>query len=398
MKGKLLIIILFLAAAGGIFAYSVRRRGPGETAALAPAVGPAGPAAAGDGPVVVTMLYGTEKRDFIEAMAADFHRQHPRIRLELSGVGSLEAADRMVEGGDKALPTVVSPADSLVLNMLASDWQTKHGTPLFDAEGDGAPQPLVITPLVFVAWEDRARVLEKVGGGRITWKVLRQALAAARGWPAVGGDAEWGFVKLGHTDPTRSNSGLQALLSMALEFHGKRTLAVGDLLEPGFQSFVRDIERGVTKFEASTGTFITDMVRFGPSKYDIALAYESLAIAQLENAQGRWGNLRVYYPSPSLWSDHPIAVCASGRLAPEVREAALTWIRYLRSRPVQDKALAFGFRPADPAVPLRGADAKNPFQRLSAYGLKVDVPPSAPPPQGAVVRNLLTMWTRLGVR
>jgi ABC-type Fe3+ transport system substrate-binding protein len=398
MKGKTLIILGFLAAAGVILYVTVAKRSAPEVPGAAPGA-PAAPAAAG-GPAAVTtvaMLYGTEKREFVEQMAAEFGKQRPDVRLQLTALGSLDAADRILEG--RETPAVFSPGDSLVLNMLASDWQTKHGTALFESEGEGAPQPLLITPLVFVAWEDRAKALEKAGGGRITWKGLRKALASPKGWAGAGGDPEWGFVKLGHTNPTRSNSGLQALLSMTLEYHGaQRPLAVSDLLAPELQGFLKDIETGVTKFENSTGTFMTDMVRFGPSKYDIAVVYESLVIAQIENAQGRWGSLRVYYPTPSLWSDHPVALVRARPLGPAEREAALAWIRYLRSRPAQERALAHGFRPADPAVPLRTTDPKNPFERLKPYGLKVEIPPAANAPEGPVVRNLLTLWTRLGLR
>jgi ABC-type Fe3+ transport system substrate-binding protein len=398
MKGKTLIILGFLAAAGVILYVTVARKSSPPASAPAPGA----PAATGSAAVpaagtTVSMLYGTEKREFIEEMAVEFAKQRPDVKLQLTGLGSLEAADRILEGQDP--PAVFSPGDSLVLNMLASDWQTKHQTALFDSEGEGAPQPLLITPLVFVAWEDRAKALVKASGGRITWKGLRKALASPRGWAGAGGDPEWGFVKLGHTNPTKSNSGLQALLSMAIEHHGaQRPLAVSDLLAPDLQGFLKDIETGVSKFESSTGTFMTDMVRFGPSKYDIAVVYESLVIAQIENAQGRWGSLKVYYPSPSLWSDHPVALLRARPLGPAEREAALAWIRFLRSRPAQERALAHGFRPADPAVPLRTPDAKNPFKRLQAYGLKVEIPPAVNAPEGPVVRNLLTLWTRLGLR
>lgn len=64
--------------------------------------------------------------------------------------------------------------------------------------------------------------------------------------------------------------------------------------------FVKGVEKGVAKFESSTGTFMTDMVRFGPSKYDVAVAYESLAISELADAAGRWGKLKVYYPATTV--------------------------------------------------------------------------------------------------
>jgi len=264
------------------------------------------------------------------------------------------------------------------------------------AKGDEAPQPLVITPLVFAIWEDPANVLLKAAGGHVSWKAIHKAVSSNRGWPAIGGKSDWGFVKLGHTDPTKSNSGMQALLLMTLEFHGKTSgLTVADLLKPDYQAFVASVEKGVPKFEASTGAFMTDMIRFGPSKYDIAVVYENLVISQIENAQGRWGNLRIYYPDTTLWSDHPIALLSGDWVIDAEKRAARAFIAFLRSRPMQERALAYGFRPADPSVPIRTADAQNPCTRLAQYGVKVDIPPVATPPDGPVIRNMLTMWSRV---
>ena len=203
-------------------------------------------------------------------------------------------------------------------------------------------------------------------------------------------------MKLGHTDPTRSNSGLQSLLLMTFEYYGKTTgLTVGDLLDPKYQAFVAETEKGVPKFETSTGTFMTDMVRFGPSKYDIAAVYESLAISQLENAQGRWGNLKVYYPAVTLWSDSPVALLKGEWVTPEQTNAARSFVTFLKSKAIQSRALDYGFRPADPSVPIRTPDSKNPFNRLGAYGLTLDLPPAGTVPDGAIIRNLLTMWSRV---
>jgi hypothetical protein len=62
---------------------------------------------------------------------------------------------------------------------------------------------------------------------------------------------------------------------------------------------------------------------------------------------------------------------------------------------MQERALSYGFRPADPAVPVRTSDGQNPYTRLAQYGVKVDIPPVATPPGGPVIRNLLTMWSRV---
>jgi hypothetical protein len=392
MRSKAIILLLFVAAAGAVLYATMHRR---ETGGGTPSAAPPGAPtpAKGAAPVHISVAYGTEKDAFMQAAIAGFRAAHPEVEVELIAKGSFETAEAILDGSLK--PTIWSPADTMVMGLADSDWRAKTGAPLFAAAGEDAPQPLVLSPLVFVVWEDRAAALLKAGKGKLTWKAIRAAVTSNRGWLAVGGKSDWGFVKLGHTDPTRSNSGLQALWLMTLEFYGNPpTIGVDRLLRPDYQEFVAGIERGVTRFEPSTGTFMIDMVRFGPSKYDIALVYESSAIEQLGNAQGRWGNLRVYYPGTTVWSDHPAGVLATDWVTPAQRDAARKLLAHLRGRATQEQALAFGFRPADPAVPLRTTDAQNPFTRLASAGLKVDVPPAAKTPDPTVVRNLMMLWSR----
>ena len=401
MKPKVFIVAGFVLAVGLIVFFTLNG---GKNDPKPPTGTPADPPRQAGGtsePVPVprsvteiTLAYSSEKKDWIEAATNQFEREHPDIKVTRISKGSLDEAQAILD--EKLKPTLFSPADSLVLAMLETDWDTKFHTPLFSHEGDDAPASLVITPLVFAVWEDRANVLMKTSGNHVTWATIRQAVVSDQGWPAIGGDPSWGFVKLGHTDPTRSNSGLQALLLMSLEFYKKNSgLTINDVLQADYQQWIKDIERGVTKFETSTGTFMTDMVRFGPSKYDVAVVYESLAISQLENAQGRWGNLKVYYPGTTIWSDHPVAMVTADWVTDAQRAAARTYLTFLKSRPVQEQALAFGFRPGDPSVPVKTQDERNPFTRLSKFGISVDIPPVATPPDGAVVRNLIMMWSRV---
>lgn len=399
MKPKLAIVIGFLAAAAAIVFFATGKggkqagdRGGGAGSAVAAGSASGAPPRPAD-VVEVPFEYSTEKREWLEAAIAEFERANPDVKVKLSGRGSIDSVNDILEG--KSQPVLWSPADSSLANLLASDWQTKTGKPLFPASGDAAPQPLLLTPLVFVVWEDRAKALRDGGDGQLTWKAIHKAVTAKGGWPAVGGKAAWGFVKLGHTDPTRSNSGLGALVLMALEFHGAQAVTVEHVLDPKFQEFVKDIETGVPRLEASTGTFMTDMLRFGPSKYDIALVYESLAVSQLENAQKRWENLHIYYPPVTIWSDHPVVVLDGPWVTSAQRAAAERVVAFLRSKPVQATALRFGFRPADPAVPIKTADGANPFTKMAQFGLTFELPPAVQPAEGPVVRNLLMMWSRV---
>ena len=394
MKPKLAIVIGFLLAVGVIIYVAVGRKDGGGTKPD-PKPDPDGSASAPkpQAPVELTFEYSTEKKEWLEAAVVEFEAANPTIDVKLVGKGSLDAADAILAGTDK--PVLWSPADSLIANLLASDWQTKYAKELYPTSGEAGPQPLLLSPLVFAVWEDRAKVLVDAASGQLSWKTIHKAVASPKGWPAIGGKPGWGFVKLGHTDPNRSNSGVQALMLMALEHFGTQTLTVEQLLDPKFQQFVKEIELAVPKFEASTGTFMTDMIRFGPSKYDIAVVYESLAVSQLENAQGRWGSLHIYYPPVTIWSDHPVMILGGDWVTPQQRAAAETLVAFLRSTRVQSTALRFGFRPADPSVPMKSTDGANPFSKMAQYGLSLELPPAAQPADGAVVRNLVMMWSRV---
>lgn len=389
MKQKLAIVGVFLTAAAVIVFFATKKP-PAPTATQDPPSKNQPVAAVPDKAAELTFVYSTEKQEWIQAAVASFTEANPEVKVNLVAKGSLEASAAILDGTLK--PALFSPADTLIANLLADDWNTKYGKPLYAGE----PQPLLLSPLVFVIWQDRAEVLTAKTGGVLTWKAIRDAVISPKGWPAVGGKASWGFVKLGQTDPTKSNSGLQALLSMSLEYYDKTSgLTVEELLDEKYQKWIKELERAVGKFEASTGTFMTDMIRFGPSKYDIALVYESLAVSQLENAQGRWGSLRLYYPPTTLWSDHPVMLLESDKLTPAQRAASEKLLAHLRSAPVQASALRFGFRPADPSVPMKVTEGPDPFSKLAQYGLSLELPAAATAPEGAVVRNLLTMWSRV---
>jgi hypothetical protein len=393
MKPKFAIVVGFLLAVAVILYVALGKKTGGDPKPSEP--GNASGVAAPPAEVVeISFEYSTEKKDWLEAAVAQFHTANPSIHVKLIGKGSLDSAQGILDGNDK--PVLWSPADSLVANLLASDWQTKTGSELFPTQGDAGPQPLLLTPLVFAVWEDRAKVLLDASSGQLSWKTIHKAVSSPKGWPAIGGKPGWGFVKLGHTDPNKSNSGMQAVVLMAFEyFNTTSDLTVEQMLDPRFQDFVREIELGVPHFESSTGTFMTEMIRFGPSKYDIALVYESLAVSQLENAQGRWGSLHIYYPPTTIWSDHPVVTLNGPWVTPAQHAAADKLVAYLRSTPVQSTALRFGFRPADPAVPMKTTDGNNPFIKMSQYGLSLELPPATRPPDGPVIRNLLMMWSRV---
>jgi hypothetical protein len=342
-------------------------------------------------PVIVTLWYSTEKREWLEAAKQQFEATNPTsngrpIQVVLKGLGSPEIAQR-VAGRDwrgETPPTAISPASGMWLSMFGVT---------VAAAGNQAQQPLVISPLVVVGWGDRAQVLWP-NGPKDFWRDLHDALANDGGWKALGGNESWGPVKFGHTSPLTSNSGAQTLILLAYAFHNKSSgLTSADVNSPEFAQWLAEIEGGVASFGDSTGTFMNDIVTKGPSQYDFGVVYENLALQSMDVAQQRQGQpLRIFYPPATLFGDHPFAVVDGDWATPEQRAAAIVFRDFLRSASIQKLALQYGFRPADPNVAITSDDAGNPFKKYAPNGVQVSIAQQAEPPSAEVVNSLLDLW------
>jgi ABC-type Fe3+ transport system substrate-binding protein len=345
--------------------------------------------------VHLPLVYGTEKQRWLEAAVEAYAQRNPEVAVELKGMGTVESVRAIAEGRER--PVIWSPADEIALNLLDAEWTVQKGSGLVDRDGDMAPEPLVLSPLVMIAWEERAKALAAAAQGDPTdWRVVHALATNPKGWLGVGAPAEWGYVKPGHTAPNASNSGLQALVLMTYAYHRKRAgLVPADVLDEGYQKWMKEIETAVGRFGSSSGTYMREMILYGPSKYDFIWNYESVAISEMAAAQGRWGNLSVYYLKPTLWSNHPFAVLKGDWVSKEQRDAARALRAFLLSPEVQVRALEFGFRPANPEVKVVTDDPANPWNRLKPFGVRVDVPAVADPPSGEVTRLLLETWRRV---
>src|SRR5260370_31043829 len=168
-------------------------------------------AASGPGTITVPFTCSTEKSESLQRAAEAFNRQQvtfndKRIVVELDAGGSVDAVQKTVCGDVR--PAAWSPASTLELNQLATSWDATHpGAPILITQGSLAPRSLVSSPLVLLAWQDRATLLRRQFGG-LDWQSLHAALTAKGGWgSSAGGGAAWGPGQIRRTRPDRSNSG-----------------------------------------------------------------------------------------------------------------------------------------------------------------------------------------------
>jgi hypothetical protein len=350
-------------------------------------------------PIELAVLYSTEKAGWIEEAVARFERSGARVNgrpidIELSASGSREMYLAVLDG--KAQPDVISPASMLQISLLQdlSAASARFNTPVVNPADRAICRPVLTSPVIIVAWKDRADVLWGDDPNGSLWIKMQEALTNPKGWEAYG-HPEWGYIKFGHTNPLKSNSGFQTILLMTYNYFGKTSgLVASDILsDEAYQQWFIDFEATISKFGDSTGTYMNEIISYGPSVYDFVTVYEATAIGQIENAQGKYGELHIYYPPATSLSDHPFCVLQADWVTEEKAEAGRLLIAFLTEKDVQELALlTYGFRPVHPDVPVD--QPGSPFLQYMNNGVQLQIPPEVEVPQGNVLNTLLEFWAR----
>ena len=387
LVGKVIIVALIVGSAYGAYYFLIRKSPADDPNQQAGQSSSAQSSQWKGSAVEIGIAYGTEKKSWLEWAVQEFAKTSDgkQIRINLIPKGSQEGAQALV-AGDKTI-TAWAPASSLYKDTFVQDWQIKYSNkPILKEEN------LALTPMVFVVWDERYQAfIQKYKS--LNFTTVAQALKEKGGWDAIAKKPEWGLFKLGHTLPSKSNSGLMTLVLMAYDFTGKtRDLTLKDILNTDFQEWMLKLEHAVNGLSDSTGTLMREMVLKGPSSYDAVFVYESVAIDFLKSAEGRWGALHIVYPKENMWSENPYYIIDAPWSSKEQRAAAEVFLNFLLTEPIQRESLKHGFRPANTNVPVIFAD--SPFSLYQKYGLQIEPGSTAEPPTAEVVNNLLAIWQR----
>jgi Ca-activated chloride channel family protein len=310
---------------------------------------------AGGKTVTISMIYGSEKEAWLVPLIEAFNAQEQKtedgaiIVVEATPMGSIASGDGIVDG--TLQPTVWSPASSAYVPVANMNWRQKHGEDLVV----GTPNDLVLSPVVVAMWRAMAQALgwpdESLG-----WADIAEMATSDEGWAAYG-YPEWGSFKFGHTHPNFSNSGLIAVIAEAYAAAGKqRNLTLSDLEDPTLQAFMTDVESSIIHYGESTGFFANRMFERGPSYLSAAVMYENLVAAQeakrFEGESDQPAVVAIYPKEGTPWSNHPYIILNAPWVSDEQREAAEIFEDFLLAEPQQRKSVEYGFRPADPSLPL----------------------------------------------
>jgi Ca-activated chloride channel family protein len=189
-----------------------------------------------------------------------------------------------------------------------------------------------------------------------------------------------------HTAPSRSNSGLQTLVTQFAEVTGKRPqeLTIADVNQA--QQQVQQIQAKITRYGVSTSSLAEAMVRNGLFWASIGSVYESSVIEA--NSQLPAGQVKyeaVYPPATFTSNMRGILPQAPWISAPE-KEAAEKILTYLQSPPAQQIATNLGLRPGASGIQLgpkfRAEFGVDPQAKYDSYR----------PPTPEVVDAMVKSW------
>ncbi|BCL81102.1 VWA domain-containing protein [Ktedonobacteria bacterium brp13] len=326
-------------------------------------------------PVQLNVLYSSEKQAWMEPVVAAFNKQHYNacdgpITVKATPAGSGASMQEILNGTSQ--PDVWSPAGNVWVTLINSQWNAKHGSNLIATGANDTPS-LVSSPVVIAMWKPQAEALgwpQKAIG----WSDIAKLSTDPQGWKTYG-HPEFGDFKFGHTNPSTSNSGLDAVIAMTYASTNKtRGLTKADVASTQATSFLSNVESSVIHYGDSTGFFADKMFQNGPGYLSAAILYENLVVEA--NDGQTYKNLpypvvAIYPKEGTFYSDHPYTVLQASWVTPAKQAAALAFRDFLLAPAQQQKALQEGFRPANNQVPItapldsaHGVDPSQPHTLL----------------------------------
>ena len=345
----------------------------------------------------IKLLVGSALGEFCNSSITKFNATQPKLD---HGTAFLASCETMGSGDvvtqlislSKQLKAGTLKADALEIPSLVSlDGDIYHNQLLYEMNQlfpgqkyipEITDSPLLAnSPMVFMVKSDIAKGLRKNADPY-------KALVSAKTHRDIDSASPPLAVHYVHTAPTRSNSGLQALVAQYVSVSGKRPdqLTVADIGR--YQSQIGQIQTKITRYGVSTNSLALAMVKNGSFWANVASVYESSVIAANTGFQSKQ-RYEAVYPKTTFTSNMRAIVPNAPWMSKDEIAAAEKLSNYLRSPQIQQLATDLGLRPG-----ISGVALSSKF--TSEYGVEPQVSyDSLRPPQPEVVAAMLKSWQQV---
>ena len=343
----------------------------------------------------IKFLVGSALGKFCNQAAENFNTTKPQLengkafRVECEAAGSGDVVSKLVtlatqfkngtlQESAPEFPTIVSVDGEIYQSRLI--YQMNQLFPGQNYIPEITESPLLAnSPMVLMTQGSIAPSLQKLDNPY-------KALVDAKNHRDIDPNAPLLPVNYVHTAPTRSNSGLQTLVTQFASVSGKRpeNMTAADVQK--FESQVQQIQSKITRYGTSTSSLAKSMVKNGQFWASVGSVYESSVIAANSHLQPGQQRYQAVYPKATFTSNMRAILPKAPWVNADEKAAAEKFIDYLRSPQSQKIATDLGLRPGIPGIPL-GA-------KFSAeFGVNPQAKyDSLRPPKPEVVEVMLKSW------
>ena len=343
----------------------------------------------------IKVLFGSALGHFCDEAMSRFNQQNPslesgdRFYVTCEAVGSgdvvatVETLAQQLQSG-----TITADAPDFP-TLLSVDGEIYHSQmkyrldQIFPGQAyipDIPDAPLLASsPMVFMTTQDLAPGLQQTDN-------LFRVLVNAETHQDIDPESPPIQIHYVHTAPTRSNSGLQTLVTQFAAVADKRPeeLTVQDVTD--FSAQVEQIQQKITRYGTSTSSLARSMVQNGPFWASVGSVYESSVIAANQEISPGQTRYEAVYPSATFTSNMRAILPNAPWISDQEKEAGEQVIEYLRSPNVQAIAAELGLRPGVPGIPLSNTFSPefgvDPNATYDSYRV----------PDPEVVEAMLTVW------
>lgn len=360
--------------------------------------------------IEISIIYAPEFREAMAKIIPDFNDAYRRGTNPVTGQ-PLASGERpiYVHGKDGSSGTVmqaivnaiIAPNSANVEKPVIFSPSVAHWLALANHLSNrelfniSEARPSALAPVVIAIWESRLKAIQNtVGYEDIGWEELLQVLAAENGWQDFGLPNARRTVYYGHTDPYVSSTGLSTLISEYYAAARKngftgRVLTMDEVTDEAVRDGVRQIESLIRHYSSRTTEF-KNYIAQGPDYLDFVALEENDLIAinrGLTDYKPPEKLVALYPKEGTFWHEHPMGIVNASWVTQEQQAAARTFVDYVLLPAQQEYLMSFGFRPANPDVPLG-----FPFEEQ--YGVRVDQQITVlDVPDPEVIATIQESWT-----
>ena len=252
--------------------------------------------------IVINGLIGGEKVELFESEKFKrIAKEKYHTTIQYSKSGSIEMADRDLNNMDYLFPS--SQVAEELIKLKNGDLITKSET-------------VLNSPIVLISWGEIVDAFAKEGIFKkennayyiVDTQKFLNLIVEGKEWSSVGLADLYGNISVVSTHPSKSNSGNMFAGLLANMMNGGNV--VDEQTLPDVLPKVKTFYSKLGYLENSSGDLFEQFLRTGMGAKPIIVGYENqlveFATANPETWEQVKEDIRIVYPTPTVWSEHPV--------------------------------------------------------------------------------------------